>query len=58
MPVIIAPSDYNQWLDPQVREAELLKPLLHPYPAEEMDAYPVSLYVNNPAHDDERCVAP
>ena len=36
----------------------LLTPLLKPYPADEMSAQPVSLYVNNPAHDDERCLAP
>jgi putative SOS response-associated peptidase YedK len=56
MPVIIASTDYDQWLDPQVYQTESLRTLLRPYPAAEMDAYPVGLHVNNPAHDDEQCL--
>lgn len=58
MPVIIAQTDYEEWLDSQVRDGERLKALLRPFPVEEMEAYPVSLRVNNPAHDDEKCIAP
>ena len=58
MPVIIAPADYGQWLDPAVQQAEPILPLLRAYPAEEMEAYPVSLRVNNPARDDETCLEP
>jgi putative SOS response-associated peptidase YedK len=56
MPVIIAPADYAQWLDPAVQQAETVLPLLRPYPADEMEAYAVSPRVNNPARDDEECV--
>lgn len=58
MPVVLAPEDYGLWLDTDVREAELLLPLLEPYPDDVMEAYPVSRFVNNPSNDDERCVEP
>jgi putative SOS response-associated peptidase YedK len=58
MPVVLAPEDYGLWLDTDVREAELLLPLLEPYPVDVMEAYPVSRFVNNPSNDDERCVEP
>ena len=58
MPVILKAEDYDLWLDESVRSRELLTPLLVPYPAAEMTAQPVSLYVNSPAHDVEQCLAP
>lgn len=57
MSVILAPADYSLWIDPGVRRAELLTPLLQPYAPDEMEARPVSRLVNSPANDDERCVA-
>ena len=58
MPVIIKPEDYDLWLDAGVRRAELLLPLLRPYPREEMAAYEVSPLVNSPSNDSPRCVEP
>jgi len=58
MPVILHPKDYDLWLDPEVQNAELLQPLLHPYSSAEMDAYPVSRWVNSPGNDDPRCIEP
>jgi len=58
MPVILAPKDYDIWLDLTIKDAKLLEPLLRPYPSDAMIATPVSTYVNNPRHNDERCVAP
>lgn len=58
MPVIIRPEDYDLWLDPGVRGAELLRPLLCPYPHGEMGAYAVSALVNSPSNDSPRCVEP
>jgi putative SOS response-associated peptidase YedK len=58
MPVIVAPEHYEVWLDPDVRDTEWLTPLLTPYPADEMEAYPVSRFVNSPSNDDKRCVEP
>lgn len=56
MPVILHPEDYELWLDPDVREVDLLSPLLVPYPADSMEAYPVSRRVNNPANDEPDCI--
>lgn len=58
MPVILAPEDYNLWLDPGVQDVERLQPLLRPYPSDEMIAYPVSTRVNDPANDAPECMEP
>ncbi len=51
MPVILHPEDYEMWLDPDFDEKEPLTTLLKPYPASEMEAYPVSRTVNKPSND-------
>ncbi len=56
MPVIVAPEDYARWLDPAVQKPEPILPLLRPYPSEPMEAYPVSVWVNSPARDEQRCL--
>ena len=58
MPVILAPPDHGLWLDPEERRPERLMPLLQPFPADEMTAFPVSSVVNAPANDAPECVAP
>lgn len=58
MPVILVPKNYDLWLDPGVQKAELLRPLLCPYPSEALAAYPVSLWVNSPQNDGPRCIEP
>ena len=58
MPVILNPADYSQWLDPAPRNPDSLFPLIKPYPAEEMTAYPVSTLVNKPANDRAELIAP
>jgi putative SOS response-associated peptidase YedK len=57
MPVIVAPDAYDVWLDP-ASERDELTGLLAPYPEEEMEAYPVSRFVNRPSNNDPRCVEP
>ncbi len=56
MPVILAPSDYDIWLDPEFQNRDTLLELLRPYPAEEMKAFPVSTVVNSPRNDTPACV--
>jgi putative SOS response-associated peptidase YedK len=56
MPVILPAADYAQWLDPETPRGPLLA-LLHPYPAEEMTAYPVHRTVNNARHEGPECIA-
>ena len=58
MPVILPPQAYNQWLDPAEQTASRLQPLLQPFPADQMVAYPVSTFVNNPRNESEQCTAP
>ncbi len=58
MPVILPRSDYALWLDPEVQTVERLQPLLVPYPAERMEAYPVGRYVNSPENEGPRCIEP
>jgi putative SOS response-associated peptidase YedK len=58
MPVILPSESQAVWLDTAVRESERLQPLLQPFAASEMLAYPVSPRVNNPRNDDRDCIAP
>ena len=58
MPVILAPTSYDQWLDPTFQQVEPLNALLRPDPSEELTAYPVSTLVNNPHHDAPQCLEP
>lgn len=58
MPVILAPEDYDLWLDPGAQHPAEIQHLLKPYPADEMTFYPVSTYVNNPRNEDPRCIEP
>lgn len=56
MPVIVAPGEYQRWLDVSLQDPERLAPLLVPYLAAEMRARPVGRYVNNPQNDDSQCI--
>jgi putative SOS response-associated peptidase YedK len=56
MPVILHPEDYELWLDPDFDEKEPLSTLLKPYPAEAMEAYPVSRVVNSPSNNEPSCI--
>jgi len=51
MPVILPAEHYDLWLSEEPVEPGILQPLLVPYPAEEMVAYPVSTAVNNPRNN-------
>jgi putative SOS response-associated peptidase YedK len=58
MPVILAPQDYDLWLNSQMPTSEALQQLLCPYPAEAMTAYPVSPLVNNSRQNSSECIIP
>ena len=58
MPVILSASSYARWLDPSPATPSDLKNLLVPYPADEMEAYPVSTLVNSPANDLPELILP
>ena len=56
MPVIIAPADYDAWLDPKTLPT-IAQALVRPY-AGPMEAWGVSTRVNSPKFDDADCIAP
>ncbi|MFH1107726.1 MAG: SOS response-associated peptidase [Planctomycetota bacterium] len=58
MPVILDRANYDLWLDPTMADVDRLRPLLCPYRAEEMKAYPVGARVNSPTRDDRACIEP
>ena len=55
MPVIIPPEHYHPWLD-KTTDAEQAFELLDNQAYAQMTATPISDWVNNPRHDDERCI--
>lgn len=62
MPVIIASEDYATWLgsgkDASPAELDQLRHLLRPYPADAMQAVPISTYVNNVRNEGAQCIEP
>ena len=58
MPVILHSKDYSDWLDASPRTADTLAHLITDFPAELMEAYPVSTLVNSPVNDRAECVRP
>lgn len=58
MPVIIAPDNYGQWLDPTTKQATPLQELLQPYASDALEAYLVSRAVNNARNESPECIAP
>lgn len=56
MPVILDRGDYDRWLDVSGDEPAHAAALLRSFPAERMEAYPVSTLVNSPANDNPKCI--
>ncbi len=54
MPVIVAPKNYERWLD---SKSTPVSDLLQPYPAEEMEAWTVSDHVGNVRNNDPKLLA-
>lgn len=48
MPVILDPADYDQWLNPAVRDPTEVLALLRSYPTDRMALWPVGSAVNRP----------
>lgn len=57
MPVILPIEHYDLWLDPEAKPNQLAS-LLAPYPAAEMEGYPVSTRVNSPRSDGPDLIQP
>jgi len=58
MPVIVSEKSRMTWLHPGHGALPDVMACLAPYPASEMDAYPVSTLVNKPGNDFLECVQP
>lgn len=58
MPVIIEPKQFDNWLNPEIQEPAELIPLLEPFKATKMEAYPISTYINSPKNNSEQCIRP
>lgn len=58
MPVILAPDDYDLWLDPGMNKTGTALDLLTPLDAHLLNSYPVSARVNTVTNDDAECAAP
>jgi putative SOS response-associated peptidase YedK len=52
MPVILAPADFNRWLQTADRE------LMRPCPDNALRAFPISVLVNNVRNNSEDCLRP
>ena len=58
MPVILQPEEFQRWLDPTHENVDELAALMIPTAPSMLEGYPVSTYVNNPAHEGPDCVDP
>jgi len=58
MPVIMAPERFTDWIGGGPLSPDAAEAILLPYPADGMEAVPVSTLVNSPRNDDPRCLDP
>lgn len=58
MPVIIAPHDYTRWLDPTLKDTDVVRAMLQPYPAAQMVAHPVGPKVSNARNEGPELAEP
>jgi putative SOS response-associated peptidase YedK len=57
MPVILAKSQYQEWLQASKPESFLLS-MLQPYNGHDLETYPVSTLVNKPSNSAIECIQP
>ncbi len=58
MPVILEPKDYERWLQPNHAKESVLALLANDSAYDDMEAIPVSNFVNNPRHNGPECIEP
>lgn len=58
MPVILQRTEFESWLNVENQNLNKLQLMLRAYEPENLDAYPVSTFVNNPTHEGRNCIAP
>jgi putative SOS response-associated peptidase YedK len=57
MPVIVPERHLDLWLARDVQEPADLEPVLRPYPADALRAFPVGPTVNDPRNDGPDCLS-
>jgi putative SOS response-associated peptidase YedK len=58
MPVILQPEVYEDWLDPEIQEADRLEDVLQNHHVRKMQYYPVSKLVNRVQNNSAECIKP
>lgn len=58
MPAIIAPANYDLWLDSRIADKDEIMQFLNSATSSSLKAYPVSTWVNSPKNNGERCILP
>ena len=58
MPAILDVEAFERWLDPAASDPDRLLPLVEPYAAERMTAFPVAAAVNRAGFEDPQCIEP
>lgn len=58
MPVILSEGDYDRWLDRDLRDPDVVRPLLVPCAPETLEPRPVSSRINDVRNDDPACLEP
>jgi putative SOS response-associated peptidase YedK len=58
MPVIVDPENFELWLDPRIKDAARLQPLLVPHEVDGFEAFRVNRLVNSAANDEPGCIEP
>jgi putative SOS response-associated peptidase YedK len=56
MPVLLSLEQRELWLDHSQFDLPLITSLMQPYSTDEMEAYPVSSYVNSPRNEGPECI--
>ena len=58
MPVILAPDQFDAWLDPDNQDVDGLRSFLHPCDRAQIAAYPVSPAINRGTVEGPECIKP
>jgi len=58
MPAVLDPESYEDWLDPELTNREIIRAVIRPLPQELLEAYRVSTAVNRSSVDDPRLIEP
>jgi putative SOS response-associated peptidase YedK len=58
MPVILNQANLDKWLQPGEVDPVAVQPILKPFSGKDLEAYPVTTYVNSPGNNSPKCIQP